>query len=133
AKSAIAAEYPGMFVTPEQTAYGRDVWGLCLGSTEVAAFRTATHPVGRLGCEKTGINVLSVPLAEGVELSVGSRAAMRPEVRRYVDLTLTGVAARSAALVDRRPLSAARLAASRATFRRFAAEERAAGTVPIIG
>lgn len=131
AKDAIEREHDGITVTVDESSYGDGIWGLCLGSSEAAALGDR-EGWGIEQCEKTGIRIVSLQVADRAWLAVGNRAAMRPEVARYVDLTLAAApaAARAAGLP---PLPSAQLARTRATWRQFLRDERAAGTTPIVG
>lgn len=133
AKSAVERAFPDQHLTWESSFYGRSVWGICLGSSEAAAVRGREGAEWRTEqCEKTGIRILSLPLAEGVWLCVSSRGSMRPEVVAYVNATLDR-ARTTAAAAGVTPLSAAAIASSRSHYAAFVRDERARGTEPMVG
>ncbi|MCW2925656.1 MAG: hypothetical protein JWM98_3060 [Thermoleophilia bacterium] len=134
AKAASERTTPRFAVTVDTSFYGSGKgWGLCLGSSEVAALGNRQGwGTGLEGCEKTGIFLTSLPVAQGAWLVVGSRAAMRPEVEAYVDRSIDAApaAARAAGVA---PLAPAALARTRAQWKAFVARFRAAGTEPMVG
>lgn len=117
----------------DRSAYGQTSWGQCLGQDEATVTRDrAGWAWLEEGCEKSGIRVLSLPIAQGVWLLVNSRASMRPEVEYYVNETLDRATA-TAEDAGITPLTRAEIADSKSHYAQFVERERTAGTVPMVG
>jgi len=133
ARDTTRSQFPQQTVQLDRSAYGRSSWGQCLGQDEATVTRDREGwEWMEEGCEKSGIRVLSLPIAQDVWLLVNSRASMRPEVEYYVNETLDR-AIETAEEAGITPLTDDELSDSKSHYAQFVERERTAGTVPMVG
>ncbi|MCW2956743.1 MAG: hypothetical protein JWO69_1612 [Thermoleophilia bacterium] len=108
-----------------------DYWGLCLGYMDVELMREQYASEDVTYCEKSGIVVLELPVADELFLSVGNRSAMRPEVRTYVEALIGDLPGALAADTWPGSIDDDGAALISAEFARFVDQQRELGVQPL--
>jgi hypothetical protein len=127
----VSSAFPGQSVRWETNEYGRSTWGVCLGAVEVVFVRDRAG-WGVEVCEKSGVRVVSLPYARGVQIAFSDRAVVRDDVAAYVTAAYdsAGAALRRAGVAR---LDGSQLQRSRARAVAFVEQARASGVEPITG
>lgn len=121
---------PDYSIRLDPSRFGTDFSGICLGEDELAISGKQSY-IEIQHCRANNLN-LWVPIARGVWLVVGDRAAVRADVVDYVH-QLFATAPAAAAQVGRRPLGDAALDRSRVRFDAFVADAHARGIQQVEG
>ncbi|MCW2972724.1 MAG: hypothetical protein JWN72_997 [Thermoleophilia bacterium] len=121
---------PDYSIRLDPSRFGTDFSGICLGEDELAISGKQSY-IEIQHCRANNLN-LWVPIARGVWLVVGDRAAVRADVVDYVH-QLFATAPAAAARVGRSPLGDAALDRSRTRFDAFVADAHARGIEQVEG